>query len=121
MSKQECYETEAPQTLGQYRVGSELNPSGNEWVDRLKRAAAAFIDECQAARRVFLYDDAGIQPAEGESAVDFEKRQVKHFDKKGEQRRLLNIAEDQVESAAMFAVKAVTKRERKGDYGPGLA
>ena len=118
-AKDACCEIEPPQTLGQYRVGCDFNPSGNDMVDKLKRAAAAFIDECENVRKVLLYDDAGIQPKEGESATAFELRQAKHFDRKTEVRACLQRAMEQAEDAAMWAVKGATKRDRRGDYLPG--
>lgn len=72
-------------TLGEYRVGIDFNPSGNEHVNRLKCAAAEFIDVC-----------AGIR-AHGPSIDD-------------EVMRLWALAMTHAEDAAMWAVKAVTKK-----------
>lgn len=69
-------------TLGEYRVGITFNPGGNSDVDRIKRAAADFIDLCQSLRRPDWF----------------------------EHERLLDEAEKLVETAAMHAVKAATKQ-----------
>lgn len=68
-------------TLGEYRVGISFNPGGNVMVDKLKRAAAAFIDLL-----------AEIDGGDGEVA------------------RLKALAATHCEDAAMWAVKAATKR-----------
>lgn len=71
------------QTLGEYRVGVEFNPSGDENVAHIKQKAADLIDY------------------------------VNHIDQADpEVRRLVELALDHIEDAAMWAVKAVTKRPR---------
>lgn len=77
-------------TLGEYRVGIAFNPSRDPNVDRLKRLAADFIDEC------------------AEFAAHFD---ASHRDS-NEVFRLLDLAQTHAEDAAMWAVKAVTKPAR---------
>lgn len=67
-------------TIGEYRVGITFNPGGNEMVDKLKRAAADFID-----------------------LVETIKSDVP------EANRLKALAMTHAEDAAMWAVKAATK------------
>jgi hypothetical protein len=71
-------------TEGEYRVGINFNPSSNSRVDTIKAAAASLIDELApiAADR----DHPGA--------------------------RCASIAMTEIESAAMWAVKAVTKQPR---------
>ncbi len=70
-------------TKGEYRVGISFNPSGNEVVDQIKRDAANLID----------HDGAGGADA-------------------GEVARLKALAQTDIETAAMHAVKACTKRPK---------
>ena len=72
-------------TLGEYRVGIDFNPSGNSGVNHVKQAAAALID---------LIDEI---PDHAE----------------GEIRRLKAEAMTCIETGAMHAVKAVTKKPRE--------
>jgi hypothetical protein len=74
------------QTLGEYRVGIDFNPSASLEVTAIKRQAASLID--------FINDIAD------------------HAD--GEIRRLKAMAMTDIETAAMHAVKAVTKKQREG-------
>ena len=74
-------------TKGEYRVGISFNPSGDDMVGRIKRAAADLIDLIEA------------MPSDRESAVGNERG------------RLKALAQTEIESAAMWAVKAATKRE----------
>lgn len=67
-------------TKGEYRVGITFNPSNNDQVARIKRAAADLIDLIQ---EIPMRD--------------------------GEIERLRALAVTDVESAAMWAVKAATK------------
>ena len=83
------------QTVGQYRVGSTFNPSGNPDVDALKTKAAAFIDECAQQLRAADHD------ANLSAALHMEKKV------------LYERAMREAESAAMWAVKAATKRVRE--------
>jgi hypothetical protein len=75
-------------SLGEYRVGIDFNPSGDKSVNEIKKAAAAFIDLCEDHRGAGAYE------------VD------------GEVGRLLSLAQTHMEDAAMWAVKAVTKKPR---------
>lgn len=76
------------QTIGQYRVGLDFNPSNNLTVQRIKEKAAALIDEID-----------GI-------VIDPGKLDV------GEVARLKALAMTGIEEAAMWAVKAATKPAR---------
>jgi hypothetical protein len=71
-------------TLGEYRVGIDFNPGGNEAVDRIKRAAADLIDL--------------IADLDGSLSETPEKG------------RLKSLAMTHIEDGAMWAVKAATKR-----------
>lgn len=84
-------------TLGEYRVGVNFNPSKDNAVDRLKALAAAFIDEC--AR----------QKPPGAAAL------LKYMDLADEKRELYDRAMRDIESGAMWAVKAATKPPRQED------
>ncbi len=75
-------------TLGEYRVGISFNPSGNEQVNKLKRAAANMIDLC-ASIRAGQENDPEIS-------------------------RLWALALTHIEDAAMWAVKAATKTKMEG-------
>lgn len=68
-------------SLGQQRVRASFNPSNNPSVDQLKKYAADFIDACE------LLKDSG-----GPS----------------EKNRALSIAQTEMETAAMYAVKGAT-------------
>lgn len=85
------------ETRGEYRVGIGFNPSGDDMVGKIKRAAADLIDLIDS---VEMYeprlDDADIA-----------------WWRTGEIRRLKALAMTEVESAAMWAVKAATKPARK--------
>lgn len=72
-------------TLGERRVGVDFNPGGNETVDAIKRTAAELIDLANA-----------IDPAA--------------FEEPGEVARLKALAMTEAESAAMWGVKAATRR-----------
>lgn len=77
-------------TKGEYRVGTNFNPSASGMVDQIKSRAAELID---------LIDSI---PSDRET------------ERGNEAGRLKAIAQTEIESAAMWAVKAATKRE-KGD------
>lgn len=79
-------QAEVAQSLseGNYRVGRSFNPSGSEEVDAIKRAAAELIDMLTP-----ISSDRGHPGA-----------------------RCASIAMTEIESAAMWAVKAVTKQAR---------
>lgn len=72
-------------TLGEYRIGIDFNPSGLPNVGAIKRAAADFIDLIVAVR---------------ESTYSTAERE-----------RLFALAMTHIEDAAMWAVKAATKKE----------
>jgi hypothetical protein len=77
-------------TKGEYRVGISFNPSKDDTVMCIKRAAADLIDLIEGIDDHFL--------SMGKSASQFH-----------EIRRLKTLAQTEVESAAMWAVKAATK------------
>lgn len=68
-------------TKGEYRVGINFNPSNDDTVGRIKRAAADLIDMIEEI-------DTGDISERG---------------------RLKALAQTEIESAAMWAVKAATK------------
>lgn len=71
-------------TKGEYRVGITFNPSNDDMVGRIKRAAADLIDLIEGV----------------DAHKDGPNTEVM---------RLKSIAQTDVESAAMWAVKAATK------------
>ena len=71
-------------SLGQYRVGTSFNPSANPLVDEIKKQAAALID---------LIDGIQIATDPPDAVI-----------------RLKHIAMTEIETAAMYAVKAATKQ-----------
>ncbi|MGL4490535.1 MAG: DUF7681 family protein [Rhizobiaceae bacterium] len=73
-----------PMTEGEYRVGINFNPSANPAVDHIKAAAANMID--------------ALAPI----AADREHPGA----------RCAAVAMTEIESAAMWAVKAITKQVR---------
>lgn len=75
-------------TKGEYRVGINFNPSADDTVSRIKRLAADFIDLVEAIQ-VPVHQDLASQASEI--------------------RRLKALAQTEIESAAMWAVKAATK------------
>ncbi len=77
-------------TMGEYRVGIAFNPSNDDMVAKIKRAAADLID---------LIDS--IPAGSHEWGIDAERT------------RLKALAQTDIESAAMWAVKAATKGEPK--------
>ena len=77
------------QTIGQYRVGLDFNPSNDLTVHRIKEKAAALIDEIDSI------------------IIDKSKLDV------GEVARLKALAMTAIEEGAMWGVKAATKPERK--------
>lgn len=77
-------------TKGEYRVGIDFNPSGDDLVARIKRAAADLIDMVDGI------DTTG--PHDGERA------------------RIKALAQTEIESAAMWAVKAATKKPMAGAF-----
>lgn len=75
-------------TKGEFRVGKAFNPSGDDMVAALKSVAADFID---------LVDRI---ESDRETEVGNERG------------RLKALAQTEIESAAMWAVKAATKQPR---------
>jgi hypothetical protein len=70
---------ETKQTLGQKRVKADFNPAKNDLVDQIKNKAAELIDLCEQLR-----DETST----------------------GEKHRLISIAQTEIETACMYAVKA---------------
>lgn len=83
-------------TKGEYRIGIDFNPSGDDLVNRLKRAAADFIDLVESIPLKAVHN-------EGEAITG------------NEVARLKATAQTEVESAAMWAVKAATKPSKAED------
>ena len=79
-------------TLGECRVGVNFNPSKNPLVDDIKLRAAGLIDLIETIKPVYQDDGLDELTFLGEELL-----------------RLTIIAQNQIESAAMFAVKAATK------------
>lgn len=75
------------QTLGQRRVKAEFNPAKNDLVDQIKNKSAELID---------LIEKLTIQDSIG-NATDVLS---------GEKLRLIALAQDAYEEAALWAVKA---------------
>lgn len=73
-------------TKGEYRVGIDFNPSADDTVGLIKRAAADMIDAIEA-----------IDVAQGGEAINPEVI------------RLKALAQTAIEDGAMWAVKAATK------------
>lgn len=84
-------------TKGEYRVGISFNPSQDDTVARIKRAAADLID---------LIDGIPV-PDWPEDLTSEEDIRMDMWD--NEVRRLRALAQTAVEEAAMWAVKAATK------------
>lgn len=76
-------------TKGEYRVGINFNPSGDDMVGQIKRKAADLIDLIETIN------------TDGET------------DQYIAVSRLKALAQTEIESAAMWAVKAATKPEPK--------
>lgn len=74
-------------TKGEYRVGIDFNPSGSHAVNGLKSTVAGLIDQLQAVA------DQSDNP---------------------EVKRLCALAQTDLESAAMWGVKALTKKPQAG-------
>jgi hypothetical protein len=84
-------------TKGEYRVGINFNPSADDMVGKIKRAAADLIDLIET-----INDDSRNQYDDRE-AEETVNQEVK---------RLKALAQTEIESAAMWAVKAATKPAR---------
>jgi len=72
------------QTLGQKRVKAEFNPAKNDLVDQIKNKSAELIDLMESMRTIITTST----PASGEK------------------QRLISIAQTEIETACMYAVKA---------------
>ena len=77
-------------TKGKYRVGINFNPSADDTVGHIKRMAAALID----------FIDGIPVPAVDSTDSGVHSNEVA---------RLKALAQTEIESAAMWAVKAATK------------
>lgn len=77
-------------TKGEYRVGINFNPSNDDMVAKIKRAAADLID---------LIDNIPVLGAETEAQLV----------RSTEVGRLKALAQTAIEEGAMWAVKAATK------------
>jgi hypothetical protein len=73
-------------TRGEYRVGINFNPSSDDMVGEIKRAAADLIDLIETIPGAEMRDLRGSEVG-----------------------RLKALAQTDIESAAMWAVKAATK------------
>lgn len=76
-------------TKGEYRVGIAFNPSNDDMVGRIKRAAADLIDLVESIKASTDGHDTAVEVI-----------------------RLKSLAQTEIESAAMWAVKAATKQPR---------
>jgi hypothetical protein len=83
-------------TEGEYRVGINFNPSGDDVVGQIKRAAADLIDLIRDLPLPELSDDD-----------DFANSRL------GEVMRLKSLAMNAIEEGAMWGVKAATKPDPK--------
>jgi hypothetical protein len=72
------------QTLGQQRVKAEFNPAKNELVDQIKNKSAELIDLLDSMREEVFKQGMNI----------------------GEKHRLISIAQTEIETGCMYAVKA---------------
>jgi len=79
-------------TTGEYRVGIDFNPSNDDMVGKIKRAAADLID---------LVEEVEV-PIAVDEMKGYHAREVS---------RLKARAMTDIENAAMWAVKAATKPE----------
>jgi len=86
-------------TKGEYRVGINFNPSADDMVGKIKRQVADLIDliETIKAPPVNLDLDTGA----------FDRQTIL----RSEVGRLKALAQTHLEDAAMWAVKAATKKE----------
>ena len=78
-------------TKGEYRVGIDFNPSNDDTVGKIKRAAADLIDL--------------IETIPSNLGVESEAQAIQQ----NEVYRLKALAQTHIEDAAMWAVKAATK------------
>lgn len=80
-------------TKGEYRVGIDFNPSNDDMVGQIKRKAADLID---------LIETIPTRSADQHGSET-------DNDRASERARLKALAQTEIESAAMWAVKAATK------------
>ncbi|WP_288927244.1 hypothetical protein [uncultured Maritimibacter sp.] len=78
-------------TKGEYRVGIDFNPSNDDMVGQIKRKAADLID---------LIETIPMEAVVSTNAEVMRQTEVV---------RLKALAQTEIESAAMWAVKAATK------------
>lgn len=85
-------------TKGEYRIGINFNPSADDTVGRIKSMSAALID---------FIDGIPLRVADqhGGEADDVRANEIA---------RLKALAQTEIESAAMWAVKAATKPASEG-------
>ena len=83
------------QSKGEYRVGTNFNPSEKSIVDEIKQKSAELID--------LIEEGIKMQPAN--SSLDGIRE--------GEVMRLKSLAQTNIEQGAMWAVKAATKGDPK--------
>lgn len=86
-------------TKGEYRVGINFNPSNDDMVGKIKRAAADLIDMIETIPVPDWPDDL---TAEEDIRMDRWDNEV---------RRLRALAQTAIEEGAMWAVKAATKQK----------
>lgn len=84
-------------TKGEYRVGINFNPSADDMVSKIKRAAADLIDMIETINQPKIDGDMTSEKWVNAST---------HLN---EVRRLQALAQTHIEDAAMWAVKAATK------------
>lgn len=84
-------------TKGEYRVGITFNPSNDDMVARIKRAAADLIDLIEGSELPDLDEAIGLGHRDA----------IVH--QRGEIMRLKALAQTAIEDGAMWAVKAATK------------
>ena len=94
------------QTLGQYRVGIDFNPSASDTVGRIKSMAAQLIDFIDGLPEPHSPVDFSLD----DLAAGLDLIESTHLK---EVRRLKALAQTAVEDAAMWAVKAATKPQPK--------
>lgn len=85
-------------TKGEYRVGINFNPSGDDMVGQIKRKAADLIDLIEMIPNR-IADQHGGEADDARAA---------------ERGRLKALAQTAAEDAAMWAVKAATKPQAEG-------
>lgn len=87
-------------TKGEYRVGISFNPSNDDMVGQIKRKAADLIDLIESL------------PLPQDNNNPSQLGRVRPVDDRfAEVYRLKALAQTEIESAAMWAVKAATKPE----------